>query len=60
MGIGGISPGSLLLIFLIFVMLFGTKKLATLGEDLGRALRGFKKGLQETRSELYDNERDKL
>jgi len=45
MGLGGISPGSLLLIFLIMVLLFGTKKLASLGEDLGKALRGFKKGL---------------
>jgi len=48
MGIGGISPGSLLLIFLIIVLLFGTKKLRTLGEDMGNALRGFKKGLKET------------
>ena len=46
MGLGGISPGSLLLIFLIIVVLFGTKKLACLGEDLGKALKGFKKGLK--------------
>ncbi len=45
MGLGGVSPGSLLLIFLIAVLLFGTKRLQTLGEDLGRAFRGFKKGL---------------
>jgi sec-independent protein translocase protein TatA len=47
MGIGGISPGQLLLIFLIVVVLFGTKKLRTLGQDLGAALHGFKKGLKE-------------
>ena len=45
MGIGGISPGSLILIFLIVILLFGTKKLRSLGEDLGKALQGFKKGL---------------
>jgi sec-independent protein translocase protein TatA len=45
MGIGGISPGSLLLIFLIIVVLFGTKKLQSLGEDVGKAIRGFRKGL---------------
>lgn len=47
MGISGISPGSLLLIFLIVVLLFGTKKLRTLGEDLGKAMHGFRKGLKE-------------
>lgn len=47
MGLSGISPGSLLLIFLIAVLLFGTKKLQTMGEDMGKALRGFRKGLRE-------------
>ena len=47
MGIGGISMGSLLLIFLIVILLFGTKKLRDIGEDLGAAVRSFKKGLQE-------------
>ncbi len=51
MGLGGISPGSLLLIFLIIVVLFGTKKLASLGEDLGKAFKGFKKGLQADQNE---------
>ncbi len=45
MGFGGISIGSLILIFLIAVLLFGTKRLAAMGEDLGSALRNFKKGL---------------
>jgi len=51
MGIGGISPGSLILIFLIVVLLFGTKKLSTLGEDLGKAIKGFRKGMQGITSE---------
>lgn len=45
MGFGGISFGSLLLIFLIVIVLFGTKRLGSIGEDLGKALRSFKKGL---------------
>lgn len=52
MGLNGVSPGSLLLIFLITVLLFGTKKLQTLGEDLGKALKGFRKGLREAHEEL--------
>ena len=46
MGLGGISPGSLLLIFLIVVVLFGTKRLQTIGYDLGAALRSFREGLK--------------
>ena len=48
MGFGGISPGSLLLILLIALVLFGTKKLRTIGEDLGAAVRSFRKGLNGT------------
>lgn len=47
MGLSGISPASLLLILLIALVLFGSKKLSTLGEDLGKAIKGFKKGLNE-------------
>lgn len=45
MGIGGVSPGSLLLIFLIAVVLFGTKRLRHLGKDLGEAFHGFKQAV---------------
>ncbi len=48
MGFGGISIGSLLLIFLIVLLLFGTNKLRNIGEDLGQAVRSFRKGLQES------------
>ena len=47
MGLGGISVPSLLLIFLIVLLLFGTKKLRNLGGDLGSAIRGFKSGLKD-------------
>ena len=39
---GGISIWQLLIIALIIVLLFGTKKLRTLGGDLGSAVKGFK------------------
>jgi sec-independent protein translocase protein TatA len=35
----------LLIIALIIVLLFGTKKLRTLGGDLGSAVKGFKKAI---------------
>lgn len=47
MGFSGISPMSLLLIFLIIIVLFGTKKLRSIGEDLGHAFKSFRKGIQQ-------------
>jgi len=45
MGVGGISIWSLLLILLIVVLLFGTKKLRNIGGDLGSALKNFKQSM---------------
>jgi sec-independent protein translocase protein TatA len=42
MGIGGISVWQLLIILLIVVMIFGTKRLRGLGSDLGAAIKGFR------------------
>lgn len=45
MGFGGISIWQLLIVLLIVVMLFGTKRLKGLGSDLGDAIKGFKKSM---------------
>ena len=37
----------LLVILVIVVLLFGTKKLSSLGTDLGGALKGFKKAMKD-------------
>ena len=47
MGLSGISPMSLLLIFLIVVALFGTEKLKHLGTDIGDAIKNFRRALNE-------------
>jgi sec-independent protein translocase protein TatA len=39
--------GSLLMIFLILMMVFGTQRLRDVGNDLAVAIRNFRKGLQE-------------
>ena len=39
--------GSLIVIFLILMMIFGTSRLKTIGDDLACAIRNFRKGLQE-------------
>lgn len=44
---GGISITQLLIILVIVLLLFGSKKLKTLGSDLGSAFKGFKKAVSE-------------
>ena len=44
---GGISIWQLLIVAVIVVLLFGTKKLRNLGGDLGSAVKGFKGALSE-------------
>jgi len=50
MGIGGISVWQLLIILAIVIMLFGTKRLGSLGGDLGSAIKGFKKSMSDDES----------
>lgn len=45
MGMGGISIWQLLIVLLIVVLLFGTKRLGSIGSDLGAAIRGFRKSM---------------
>lgn len=47
MGLGGIGIWQLIIILVIVVMLFGTKKLRNLGSDLGGALKGFKNAMKD-------------
>jgi sec-independent protein translocase protein TatA len=49
----GISPMQLVIILVIVVLLFGTKKLRGLGGDLGSAMKGFKKAMGEDDKEKY-------
>ena len=45
MGLGGISLWQLLIVLLIVVLVFGTKRLKTLGGDLGGALKSFRSAM---------------
>jgi len=47
MGVGGIGIWQLVIILLIVVMLFGSKRLGSLGSDLGSAIRGFRRNVGE-------------
>ena len=47
MGASGISIWQLLIVLLIVVLVFGTKRLKSLGGDLGGAIKSFRKGMTE-------------
>lgn len=45
------APRHLLIVLVVCLLVFGTKKLKTLGSDLGSAVRGFKKAMNEGEAE---------
>lgn len=57
MGFGGIGVWQLLIILVIVLLLFGTKRLKNIGSDLGGALKGFKGAMNESEKEA---EKEKL
>jgi sec-independent protein translocase protein TatA len=51
MGFGGISIWQLLIVLVIVLLLFGTKRLKNIGSDLGGAIKGFRKSMNEGQKE---------
>jgi sec-independent protein translocase protein TatA len=47
MGVGGISIWQLVIVLLIVVLLFGTKKMRNIGSDLGSAIKNFKSSMAD-------------
>ena len=48
---GSFSIWHWLIVLLIVALVFGTKKLRNMGEDLGGAVKGFKKGMRDAEEE---------
>ena len=44
---GGMSIWHWLIVLLVVVLIFGTKKLRNIGQDLGGAVKGFKDGMKD-------------
>ncbi|WP_206486025.1 Sec-independent protein translocase subunit TatA [Thalassotalea sp. G2M2-11] len=53
---GGISIWQLVIIAVIVILLFGTKKLRNLGSDLGSAVKGFKKAVTDEEKDSKSND----
>ena len=55
---GSFSIWHWLVVLAVIVLVFGTKKLRTLGGDLGAAVRGFKQGIREDDSGVLETNDD--
>lgn len=60
MGLSGISIWQLLIVLAIVVMLFGTKRLRTLGGDLGSMIKGFKNSMNSEENKKDEEEAHKI
>jgi sec-independent protein translocase protein TatA len=48
---GGLSIWHWLIVLLVVVLIFGTKKLRNIGQDLGGAVKGFKEGMKSSEAD---------
>jgi sec-independent protein translocase protein TatA len=60
MGFGGISIWQLLIILVIVLLLFGTKRLKNIGSDLGGAIKGFKGAMKDGAKEEQQETQEQL
>jgi len=44
---GGLSIWHWIIVLVVVLLVFGTKRLRNAGQDLGEAVKGFKKGMRE-------------
>ncbi|MHB8845261.1 MAG: twin-arginine translocase TatA/TatE family subunit [Nitrospirota bacterium] len=50
----GLGMPELLVVLVIVIIIFGASRLPQLGEGLGKAIKGFKKGIAETQDQDKD------
>ena len=53
------SIGSLVIILVIVLLLFGTKRLRSAGGDLGGAIKNFKKSMTDAKKDMMNEAEDK-
>lgn len=50
----GLSPGELVVVVLVALLLFGAGRIADIGKGLGQGIRNFKQGLNEANEDEKD------
>lgn len=54
---GSIGMQEIILVLFILLLLFGAKRLPELGESLGKGIREFRRGLNEIKEDIEQEER---
>jgi len=54
----GIGWQQLLIVLVIVLLIFGTKRLKNVGNDLGEAIKGFKKGMNDAEDKPAERLKD--
>ena len=52
----GLSPAQMIILLVVILLVFGTKKLRNAGSDLGAAVKGFKKAMKDDEPQAKDAE----
>jgi sec-independent protein translocase protein TatA len=56
---GAFSVWHMLILLVVVILVFGTKKLGSVGKDLGSAVRGFKEGMKDGATDAAPKADDK-
>ena len=51
----GLSPAQMIILLVVILLVFGTKKLRNAGSDLGAAVKGFKKAMSDDEPKKMQN-----
>jgi sec-independent protein translocase protein TatA len=54
---GSLSIWHWLIVLVVVLLIFGTKKLRNIGSDLGGAVKGFKEGMKEDAPKITEGEK---
>lgn len=55
----GLGMPELLVVLVIVIIIFGASRLPQLGEGLGKAIKGFKKGIADSQDQDQDKDKNK-
>ena len=56
----GLGPVELVIVLAIVLLVFGSKRIGSLGADLGRAIKGFRKAVKSDKNDEDDSRSERI
>ncbi len=56
----GLGPMELIIVLAIVLLVFGSKRIGSLGADLGRAIKGFRKAVKSDKNDDDDSRSERI